>query len=491
VTDRASEARAPAQGPRRRLISPILFGVASGSILVPLNSTMLAVALPGVMDEFHLGAATVATLVSLYLGAVAIALPVSGSLEDRYGARRTFLVGVLGFGLASLVAALSGSFVLLQVARVLQAAIGALVSTSAAVLVREAAPADRRGEAFGVFDLLTSTSAAVGPFVGGLLVSAFGWRSMFFLAIPIALVAAGLVGFILRPTGGATGASGVTPGGPHAERRPVDVAGLLLLGLAIATFLVALRGPEVGPLWLVSIIAIGPLAIAFVLVELRSPRPAVDPHLFRVPAFSAAVAGIFGATVILHGTFVAVPLLIEQVLHQSAETTGLVLLGIAGVAGVVSPVGGRLSDRVGRRRLVVAGSVISAIALVGLWIPGGTASALSVALLLGVVGLGNGLTSPRQVAALESTGRDRVGMAAGTYYTGRYLGGVVGAAVAGGVLGTTVTATGVSTAFGFLAVSGVLVAIVSLGLPGRARRRPYPAEVVEAMEEAIEANIEA
>jgi EmrB/QacA subfamily drug resistance transporter len=497
VTDCASEARPtpPASPPLRRprLLSPILFGVASGSILVPLNSTMLAVALPGVMDEFHLGAATVATLVSLYLGAVAIALPVSGSLEDRYGARPTFLTGVIGFGLASLVAAVSGSFVLLQVARVLQAVMGALVSTSAAVLVREATPADRRGEAFGVFDLLTSTSAAIGPFVGGLLVGVFGWRSMFFLAIPIAIVAAGLVGFILRPTGqhgAGTGAGAATPGGPHAERRPIDVAGLVLLGLAIAAFLVALRGPDAGPLWLLSIVAIVPLAVAFVLVELRSPRPAVDPHLFRVPAFAAAVAGIFGATVILHGTFVAVPLLVQQVLHQSAETTGLVLLGIAGVAGVVSPFGGRLSDRVGRRRLVVTGSVISAIALVGMWLPGGTASALSVALLLGVVGFGNGLTSPRQVAALESTGRDRIGMAAGTYYTGRYLGGVVGAAVAGGVLGTTVTAGGVSTAFGFLAVAGVFVAVVSLGLPGRARRRRFPADVTEAMDEAIEANVE-
>ena len=134
--------RAPSA--RGRLLSPILFGVASGAILVPLNSTMLAVALPGVMSEFGLGAAAVATLVSLYLGAVAIALPISGSLEDRYGPRPTFLAGVIGFGLASIVAALAGSFVLLQLARVLQAACGALVSTSSAVLVRQAAPADRR-----------------------------------------------------------------------------------------------------------------------------------------------------------------------------------------------------------------------------------------------------------------------------------------------------------------------------------------------------------
>jgi len=489
VTGRAPEARSPAAS-RGRLLSPILFGVASGSILVPLNSTMLAVALPGVMSEFGLGAATVATLVSLYLGAVAIALPISGSLEDRYGPRRTFLAGVLGFGLASLVAALSGSFVLLQVARVLQAASGALVSTSSAVLVRQAAPADRRGEAFGVFDLLTSTSSAFGPFIGGVIVGAFSWRAMFVLAVPISILAAALVGFVLKPEPG----SAATAEARRTERRPVDVLGLVLLGLAIAAFLVALRGPDAGLLWLLSIVAIGPLVVAFVLVELRSPRPAVDPHLFRIPAFSAAVASIFGATVILHGSFVVVPLLVENLLGQTPSTSGLVLLGIAGVAAVVSPFGGRLSDRLGRRAPVVAGSFIGALALVGLWLPAGTATALSVALLLGVLGFGNGLTSPRQVAALEATGRDRIGMAAGTYYTGRYLGGVVGAAVAGGVLGSTVTAGGVSTAFGFLAITGFLVALVSLGLPGRIRAAASAgaASDAEAAREIIaEANVEA
>jgi len=153
-----------------------MLGVASGSILVPLNSTMLAVALPGVMDEFGLPASTVTSLVSLYLGAVAIALPVGGALGDRFGSRRVFLAGVLGFGAASLVAALASSFVVLEVARVLQAASGALVSTSSATLIRETAPADRRGETFGLFDLLTSTSAAIGPFIGGVIVGAFGGK---------------------------------------------------------------------------------------------------------------------------------------------------------------------------------------------------------------------------------------------------------------------------------------------------------------------------
>jgi len=477
ATGRDSAAGASAPAPKGRLLTPLLLGIASGSILVPLNSTMLAVALPGVMNEFGLGAATVATLVSLYLGAVAIALPVGGTLGDRFGHRRTFLVGVIGFGLASLLAVVAGSFVVLQLARVLQAASGALVSTSAAVLVRESAPPERRGETFGLLDLLTSTSAAIGPFVGGVLVDAFGWRSMFLLAVPMAIVAAGLVGLVMSPAPEAHTTTASRP------RRSVDVAGLTLLGLAIAAFLVALRGPGIEPIWAISVSALGPLIVGFLLVELRTAQPAVDPRLFRVPAFAAATASIFGATVILHGSFVLVPLLVEQVLRESPATSGIVLLGIAGVAAIVSPFGGRMSDRSGRRWPVVLGSIISAVGLVGLWLPAGTSSAVLVAALLGVVGFGNGLTSPRQVAALEAVERARTGMAAGTYYTGRYLGGVVGASLAGGILGTTVTADGVSGAFGILAITGVLVALVSLGLPGRGSGR----RVVPELEAAIEA----
>ena len=462
-------AEAPAGSGRGRLISAVMLGVASGAILVPLNSTMLAVALPGVMDEFGLPASTVTSLVSLYLGAVAIALPVGGALGDRFGSRRVFLVGVLGFGAASLVAALASSFVVLEVARVLQAASGALVSTSSATLIRETAPPDRRGETFGLFDLLTSTSAAVGPFIGGLIVGAFGWRAMFFLATPIAIGAAIVVGLVLNRPGRR---AGDPPARPHA---PLDVAGLGLLGLTIAAFLVALRGSDAGIFGTVAAIAVIPLLGVFLVVELRQPRPAVDPHLFRRRSFAAAIIGIFGATVVLHGSFILVPLLVERLLHESPATSGIVLLGIAGVGAIVAPFGGRASDRIGRRRLVVAGSLVTAVGLAALALPAGVSSSIVVAVLLGVVGLGLGLAgSPRQVAAFEAIEPGRMGMAAGTYYTGRYLGGVVGASLAGAVLGVSVTTGGVSIGFGLLAVAALIVAVVSLWLPGRPHGLPAP-----------------
>ena len=459
-----------------RLVSALMVGVASGAILVPLNSTMLAVALPGVMDEFGLAASRVTSLVSLYLGAVAIALPVSGTLGDRYGARRMFLAGVLGFGAASVLATIATSFAVLEVSRVLQAACGALISTSAAALIRETAPAARRGEAFGLFDLMTSTSAAVGPFIGGVIVGAFGWRAMFFVAVPLAILAAITVALVvptsIEPGTAADSATRVDTRNERprpAARRPVDVPGLALLGLAIAAFLVAIGAvgiTEPGGRTIAAV-AIVPLAAAFLFVELRAAHPAVDPRLVRRPVFAAALAGVFGSTVVLHGSFILVPLLVERLLNQSAMTSGIVLLGIAAVGAIVSPFGGRISDRRGRRGVVIAGSAVSAVGLALLALPVAISTAALVAVLLSVVGFGNGLTSPRQAAALESVEVSSVGMAAGTYYTGRYLGGVVGASLAGALLGTAVTAGGVSMGFAILAAVMVMVAVASLGLPGR------------------------
>ncbi len=454
-----------------------MLGVASGSILVPLNSTMLAVALPGVMDEFHLGAGSVASLVTLYLGAVAVALPASGSLGDRFGHRRLFLAGVLLFAAASALAAGAGTFGVLQVGRVLQAISGAFVSTSSASLIREAAPRARRGEAFGLFDLLTSTSAAAGPFIGGLLVGAFGWRSLFFVAIPVAGVALASVGLGLRPAAGRgrlddPDEDADESPSPRHPAVPIDVPGLALLAAIIGAFLVAIRGGA-GPVPLIAAVAIVPLGVLFVRFELRTTHPAVDPRLFAHRPFAAAVGGIFGSTVVLHACFVLVPFLVQRVLAGSAETSGLVLLGVFGVGAVVAPFGGRASDRRGRRAPVVSGSLVMAGGLAGLWLPGGATSFVTVGVLLSIVGAGMGIAgSPRQAAAFEVVPSERIGMAAGTYFTGRYLGGVVGASLAGVVLSSTVSAGSVSFGFGVLVLVAIGVAVASLGLPGLPRRPP-------------------
>lgn len=408
-----------------RLLSPAVLGIACGAVLVPLNSTMLAVALPSVMAEFGVSAATVATLVTVYLAAVVVALPVAGMLGDRMGHRAIFLAGVGGFAASSLLAGLAGAFPLLVVARVLQAASGALISTGAVALVRAAAPPDRRGAAFGLFDMLVTTSAAIGPFVGGVVVDALDWRWMFVLAVPVAAIAALTVGWWHPPRATAHEAREPAPAARSAPGRPLDRL-----------------------------------------------RQLVNP------AFAAAVAGVLGATVILHGTFILVPLFVEGVLGNDPLVSGIVLLGVSGVSAVAAPFGGRSSDRAGRRAPAVIGSLVTGLGLAGLWLLiGGRlgigASAVSVAVLLGLVGAGFGLAgSPRQAAALDAVPHHAVGMGAATYYTGRYLGGVIGASTAGLILGSAASGERVALAFLVLALVAVAVAVVSLGLPGRGSMAP-------------------
>ena len=459
---------APPGGAKARLLDGRMLGLASGAILVPLNSTMLAVALPSIMTEFGVGAATVASLVTLYLGAVAIALPASGTLGDRYGHRRVFLVGVVAFALASTLAAVAPAFAILALSRVLQAVSGALVSTSSVALLRAMAAEDRRGATFGLFDMLVSTSAAVGPLIGGLLVAGFGWRALFFVAVPVAVLAAVAVGRQPTPTvetrdGSDAGAAKV-PGRP----RSIDVPGLVLLAGFLVALLAGLRGLEDGGPAAAALVAAPLLLGVFVLFELRRPDPAVDPRLFATRPYAGAVLGVLGATVILHATLVLVPLLVQEVQGGGAQTSGFVLLGISAFGAVAAPFGGRMSDAVGRRRPAVLGALLCAFGLLLLWSVAAGAMAIVLAAILALVGFGMGMAgSPRQTAALESIEPERVGMAAGTYLTGRYLGGALGATLAGAVLGGTVTAAGVTQGFGILTLVGLGVAGVSLLLPGR------------------------
>jgi EmrB/QacA subfamily drug resistance transporter len=451
---------APAGG-QPRLITGAMLGLASGAILVPLNSTMLAVALPSVMEEFAVGAATVASLVTLYLGAVAIALPASGSLGDRFGHRRVFLVGVGGFALASTLAATAMAFEVLALSRVLQAVTGALVSTSSVALLREMSPPDRRGSAFGLFDMLVSTSAAIGPLIGGLLVAGLGWRWIFIVAVPVAILAAVTVGALARPP------AVKVRGAP----RPIDLPGLGLLAAFLIALLFGLRELEGGGSALPAVVAAAVLLAVFVLVERRTEHPAVDPHLFRSRSFTAAVVGVFGATVILHGTLVLVPLLVEELQAGNAQTSGFVLLGISALGAIAAPIGGRMSDAVGRRQPAVIGMLACVVGLAVLWLVAPEASTLLLGLMLALLGFGMGLAgAPRQAAAFETIEPERVGMAAGTYLTGRYIGGAIGATLAGAVLGGTVTAAGVSTGFGLLTAVAVGVTIASMFLPARGAR---------------------
>ena len=167
--------------------------VVLGAILAPLNSTMLAVALPGVIAEFGADVATAGWLMTAYLLALAVVQPVAGKLGDRFGRRGFMLGGLAVFGLASLGAAMAPSLPVLIAMRTAQAVAGAVVFPNGAGLLRQVIPAERRGRAFGTMGALLSLAAALGPPLGGVIVTLGGWRAIFLVNLPVILAALAVV----------------------------------------------------------------------------------------------------------------------------------------------------------------------------------------------------------------------------------------------------------------------------------------------------------
>ena len=175
--------------PKDRAERAVLATVALGAILAPLNSTMIAVALPRIIRDFHSSVGSAGWLVTSYLLALAVVQPVAGKLGDRHGRRPFVLGGLVVFGIASLGAAVASSLALLIAFRLAQAVAGAVVFPNGAGLVRELIPADRRARAFGMVGAAIALAAALGPPLGGLLISIGGWQSIFYVNVPLVTVA--------------------------------------------------------------------------------------------------------------------------------------------------------------------------------------------------------------------------------------------------------------------------------------------------------------
>ena len=174
---------------RRELTSIRLYAVGGAASLVPLNSTMIAVALPRIADDFDISVGRTSVLVTVYLVMMLVGQPLAGRLADRFGTTRTVEVSLLGFAAASMAAAIAPGFELLVLGRVGQAVFGAALVPGAQAIVRTAASAEDRGRLFGLLGSMLGVGAAGGPIIGGAVIELFGWRAMFVLNLPIVLFA--------------------------------------------------------------------------------------------------------------------------------------------------------------------------------------------------------------------------------------------------------------------------------------------------------------
>jgi EmrB/QacA subfamily drug resistance transporter len=462
-----SKSAQPAKSERALLLTAAL-----AAMLLPLNSTMIAVAIPDIARDVGGDAGSATWLVSGYLIAMASLLPLAGKLGDPFGRRPLILGGLAWFAAASLGAALAPSLPVLIAFRLLQAAAAAVTFPNALALVREVLPRERRGSAFGTLGSAIALAAAAGPPLGGALVALAGWRGIFLINLPwvgvtlllaLRTVPAGL-GSLRRGRFDGTGAAGLTA---------------LLAGWAW------LLNPGEVPVWVAPAGLVGGALGVVVLLrhELGHPDPVLQPRLLCVRPFAAATAAMGLSNLALYGTLLAVPILLSQRSGWSSGEIGLTLAALSLPIVALSPVGGRVSDRFGRRWIAVAGLVLLVGAMLPLAVAG---TGVSVPLLVGSLvcaGAGLGLSNPAiQTAGIEVLDSRDAGVGAGLFATGRYLGGIVAASlVAASVTGDEGGDYG--TLFALAAAAASVSALLATALPGRPR--VVPATLKEAAQERV------
>lgn len=422
--------------------------------LVPLGSTSLAVALPGIGRAFSAGVGQLVVLVSAYLVVTAACQPVAGTLGDRWGRRRTTLTGTAGFGAVSLVAAAAPDLPVLVALRCLQAAFGALALVNAAAAVRTTVPAQQRGRAIGALGSSATAAAAAGPLAGGAAVHVIGWRGAFLVGLPLAVLA--LVALHRALPGNAPT--------PHPRPAGLDLPGVALLlallgGAAALLENVRALSP---PLLAAACAGLVIVAAAFARRELRQEHPVLDVRVLRLRPVLAAGAAVASGNAALYTVLLAVPLLVG-----SDRAVPLLLCLLVG-ASAGSLLGGRLSDRWGRRRPAVLGGILLALSSGGLVVVHLAPVGLAAAALLVTCGVGQGLAAAAvQTAGLEALPPERAGLASGVWSTSRYLGSIVGSSL----LAVLVAGGSGRGVFALAAVGGALSVLAAAALPAPAPAR--------------------
>lgn len=410
----------------------VLATVGSGVILATIDSSIVNVALPTITDEFDTTFRAVQWVPLAYVLVIATFTLGTGRLGDIVGKKRIYTSGFALFTVASALCALSTSVEMLIAFRVLQAVGAVMILSLGAAILTEAFPTSERGRALGFIGTFVSIGIVTGPAVGGILISFYDWRSIFLVNIPV-----GIVGVAL--------AIRHVPNTPPVPNQRIDVPGMLLLAAALFSFSYAVtRGQETGftDRWNLLLFAFAAVVVAvWVRVERRSPSPMIRLDLFRNPMLSVSVVTGFMVFTLVAPLFLLMPFYLEGVLGYDIRTVGLLLGAAPLTIGIVAPMAGALSDRIGVRKLTVAGLVIVMFAFLGFQTLTETTRWWQYVLVAVPLGLGMGIfQSPNNSAIMGSMPPEYAGLGAGVLSITRLMGQVTGVSVLGSLWAARVTA---------------------------------------------------
>lgn len=401
----------------------VMTAVASATFLSTVDGSIVNVTLPTLVRELNSTFAVVQWVVLAYLLTQTTLLLSVGRLGDMLGKKWIFTAGIAIFTIGSALCGLSPGIYWLIFFRVVQAIGAAMTLALGMAIVTEAFPRSERGKALGFNGTVVSVGIVVGPTLGGLLLDAFSWHWIFFVNVPV-----GIVGIIL--------ALRYVPNVRPSGRQKFDFPGAALLFASLLSLLLALtRGQELGfgaPSILLLCGAFVLCLALFIVVELRTAQPMIDLRLFRNRLFSINLSMGLLAFVAVAATTLLLPFYLENMRGYAPRQVGLMLALIPAFLGVVAPLAGSLSDRLGTRPISMLGLVI---VLAGYLVMSGFDTQTTLfGFALGVmpIGLGMGFfQSPNNSAVMGAAPTERLGIASGLLAVSRTLGQITGIATLG------------------------------------------------------------
>jgi len=408
----------------------VLTATGLGLFMIFLDATIVNVALPSIQEDFSIGESGLQWVVAAYSLTMGMFMMTSASIADRWGRRRTFVLGLVVFCGASLACALAPGIGVLNITRGLQGVGAAVVNVASLALVGAAYtdPAAKT-RAVGLWTGIAAVGLAIGPTVGGVLTDSLGWRSIFVVNPVVGGIAIVLTYTFVRESS-------------DPEGHSFDPIGQVLFIVAIGALAFALvEAPVHGfssAAILVPLVGSAVVLVVFARFELRSRDPMMDVRVFANVPYTAAITTMFTVLFCAYGTLLVVTQYFQNIEGYSAERTGALLLAFSLPSMVMAPIAGRLSAHFGGRRPTLAGiasvcvgTVLLAVGVGGpLWI-----------VLLGLLFLGNGAglsVAPATAVGMASIRPERSGMASGILSTQRGLGSTAGFAVMGSVLAIVV-----------------------------------------------------
>ena len=429
----------PADPARRRRLGWVLALTSTAYFMVALDATVVSTALPRMQEDLHVGLASLQWTLNAYGIAFAAGIITAAALGDRYGRRRIFIIGLALFTVASAACALAPNASVLIAARTVQGLGGAIVLPLSLTILTTAFPAERRGTIVGIYGGLAGLAVAAGPLVGGAVTQGINWHWIFWINVPIGVAAVALSQRLLPES--------------HGPRERLDLIGVgLITGGVVAIVWALVRGTQSGwasPEIVTTLSAGAVLLVAFVAWENRVSQPMVPPQLFGSRPFAIGNATTF---LMSGGIFAGAYLVAEEFQFArgySPVSTGLRLLPFFGMPMIISPLAGALSDKIGRRPVMVTGLALLTAGFTWVAVRGSLATSwveLTLALLVSGIGISMALpTVP--TAVLNAVAPDEMGKASGINYMAQRLGGVFAIAIstavftANGHLGTPASVT--------------------------------------------------